>query len=57
MSGRTASNPIDATTSAAANDTRPLVNWDIVHRDVRTLHIGLIEFGNRVQDGWRRLTG
>jgi len=43
-------------TSATSGDPRPLVNWDIVSRDVNDLHVGLMQIGNRVQDGWRRLT-
>jgi hypothetical protein len=43
--------------STAATDQRPVVNWDVVSRDFDDLHAGLIEMGNRVHQGWRRLAG
>ena len=43
--------------SSAVGDRRPMVNWDVVSRDLGDLHAGLVEMGNRMQDGWRKLTG
>ena len=43
--------------SDVASEQRPMVNWDVVSRRVSDLHAGLVEMGNRVQDGWRKLTG
>ena len=43
--------------SAAVADRRPVVNWDVVSRDLDELHAGLVQMGNRVQDGWKKLTG
>jgi hypothetical protein len=52
LSGRAA-----RTTSTAASDQRPVVNWDVVSKDFTELHAGLVEMSNRVHEGWRRLTG
>jgi hypothetical protein len=51
VTGRAAS-----ATTTVANDQRPMVNWDVVGRSVHDLRAGVIDVGNRVQDGWRRLT-
>ena len=52
ISGRVATSP----TSAVVDDSRPMVNWDIVARDLSNLRAGLLEVGNRVQSEWRKLT-
>jgi hypothetical protein len=37
-------------------DERPMVNWDVVSKDFSDLRASLVEVGNRVQDGWKKLT-
>jgi hypothetical protein len=51
LSGRAATS-----TSTIASDPRPMVNWDVVSKDFSDLRANLVEVGNRVQDGWRKLT-
>jgi hypothetical protein len=51
VTGRAAS-----ATSSIADDQRPMVNWDVVARDFNDLRTGVVEVGNRVHDGWKRLT-
>jgi hypothetical protein len=36
--------------SSAAVDAKPMVNWDVVSKNVETL-------GTKVRQGWARLTG
>jgi hypothetical protein len=54
VTGRTANAP---TASEIAGDQRPMVNWDVVARDFNDVRAGLVEVGNRVQEGWKKLTG
>ena len=41
---------------SAVGDERPMVNWDVVSKDFSDLRASVVEVGNRVQDGWRKLT-
>jgi hypothetical protein len=52
VTGRAVSAP-----SETAGDQRPMVNWDVVARDFNDVRAGLVEVGNRVQEGWKKLTG
>jgi hypothetical protein len=54
ITGRATNTPPVKATSSVANDQRPMVNWDVVSRE---LNEGLNEVGNRVQETWKRLTG
>ena len=38
------------------SDERPMVNWDVVSKDFSDLRASLVDVGNRVQDGWKKLT-
>jgi len=57
ITGRAANTPPANATSSVANDQRPMVNWDVVSRELNDLRAGLNEVGNRVQETWKRLTG
>lgn len=54
ITGRAANTPPAHAASSIADDQRPMVNWDVVSRE---LSDGLAEVGNRVQETWKRLTG
>jgi hypothetical protein len=45
-----------AANTSMAGDERPMVNWDVVSKDFSDLRASLVEVGNRVQDGWKKLT-
>jgi hypothetical protein len=65
ISGRAATTPPAKTASSAApraaspvaEDQRPMVNWDVVSKDLDDLRAGLVQVGNRVQETWKKLTG
>ena len=51
LSGRAATS-----TSTIAGEPRPMVNWDVVSKNLSDLRANLVEVGNRVQNEWRKLT-
>jgi hypothetical protein len=57
ITGRAANTPPPNAASSVAEDQRPMVNWDVVSRDLNDLRAGLAEVGNRVQETWKKLTG
>jgi hypothetical protein len=57
ITGRAANTPPANAASSVAEDQRPMVNWDVVSRDLNDLRAGLGEVGNRVQETWKKLTG
>jgi hypothetical protein len=57
ITGRAANTPPANATSSVVNDQRPMVNWDVVSRELNDLRAGLNEVGNRVQETWKKLTG
>ena len=54
ITGRAANTPPANAASSVADDQRPMVNWDVVSKD---LGAGLAEVGNRVQETWKKLAG
>lgn len=57
VTGRAANTPPAKAASSVAEDERPMVNWDVVSKDLDDLRAGLVEVGNRVQETWKKLTG
>ncbi|MBO0754944.1 MAG: hypothetical protein J2P54_03725 [Bradyrhizobiaceae bacterium] len=57
ITGRAANTPPANAASSVADDQRPVVNWDVVSRELNDLRAGLSEVGNRVQETWKKLTG
>ena len=54
LSGKTIST--DSTTMAA-NDERPMVNWDVVNKNWQNLETNLREMGQRVHEQWTKRFG
>jgi hypothetical protein len=54
---KTASSAAAKATSQVADDQRPMVNWDVVSKDLDDLRAGLVQVGKGVQDTWKRFTG
>jgi hypothetical protein len=57
ITGRAANTPPANAASSTAEDQRPMVNWDVVSKDLDDLRAGLVDVGNRVQETWKKLTG
>jgi hypothetical protein len=57
VTSRSANAPPATATATSADDQRPMVNWDVVSKDLDDLRGALVEVGNRVQQEWKRLTG
>jgi hypothetical protein len=43
--------------SPTAEDQRPMVNWDVVSKDLDDLRAGLVQVGKGVQETWKKVTG
>jgi hypothetical protein len=54
---KTASSAAPKAASPAAENQRPMVNWDVVSKDLDDLRAGLVEVGKNVQETWKKLTG
>jgi hypothetical protein len=57
ITSRSANAPPANATATGADDQRPMVNWDVVSKDLDDIRGALVEVGNRVQQEWKRLTG
>jgi len=53
----TLSGRVDNLPDPATNEQRPMVNWDVVIRNWHVLEADTQQFGSRVQQQWRKLTG
>jgi hypothetical protein len=57
ITSRSANAPPVNRNATVAYNQRPMVNWDVVSKDLDDLRETLVEVGNRVQQEWKRLTG
>jgi hypothetical protein len=54
LSGKTVNTD---STAMAANDERPMVNWDVVNKNWQNLETNLREMGQRVHEQWTKRFG